>query len=247
MNYRLFLKEELERRRQVNSLYSLRAFSRQLKMSPAQLSQIISGKRPLTAKTAFRIAEVLALSPLETSTFVESTLQSVPKETSTAVEIKEDEFSLIADWYHLAILSLSELRQHRADPRWIASQLGIKTSEASVALQRLQKLKIIEIKGGKVRQIMNPLKTPSDVPSSANRIYHAQNLDKAKEKLETVPVADREFSAITMAVSRKNLPKAKKMITEFKRKLCALLEQGEKQAVYSLAIQLFPVSKLEEK
>lgn len=247
MNYRTFLKEELEKRRQANSLYSLRAFSRQLRMSPAQLSQIMSGKRPLTAKAAFRVAEILNLSPLETTSFIESTLQAGAMADAGPTEIKEEEFQLVADWYHLAILSLSELRNHRADPRWIAGQLGITVSQASEALQRLHRLKIIEIKGGKIRQIMKPIKTTSDIPSAAIQIYHRQNLDKAKEKLETVPVADREYSTITMAVSRKNLPKAKKMILDFKRKLCGLLEQGEKQAVYSLAIQLFPVSKLEEK
>lgn len=248
MNYRTILRDELDKRKQVNPSYSLRAFSRQLKISPAQLSQIISGKRTLTAKNAFRIAEVLNFSPTEKSLLVESTLQSGENKIDPGpIEIQDEEFQLVSDWYHYAILSLSELPRHKADPRWIARQLGITPQEASDALARLVRLKIIEIKQGKMTQVMKPIRTTTDIPSAAIRRHHLQNLEKSKEMLESVPVEQREYSAITMAVAPKNLPKAKKMVTEFKRKLASLMENGEKQAVYTLAIQLFPVSKMEEK
>lgn len=248
MNYKMILREELLKRKQTNPSYSLRAFSRQLNVSPAQLSQVISGKRPLTAKTAFRIAEILNFSPTETSLLVESTFQPGEKKNDVVpTEIRAEEFQVISDWYHFGILSLIELPNHKADPRWIARQLGITPTEASEALARLVKLKIVEVAKGKMTQVMKPVRTSTDIPSAAIRRYHLQNLDKSKEMLGIVPVEKREYSAITMAVSLKNIPKAKKMITEFKRKLAGLMENGEKQAVYTLAIQLFPVSKVEEK
>lgn len=55
---------------------------------------------------------------------------------------------------------------------------------------------------------------------------------------------DREFTFITMAVDKSKMIEAKTMIREFRDKLCAYLEEGEKTEVYELAIQLFPRTKL---
>ncbi len=246
-NYQSILKAEFESRRARNASYSLRAFSRQLAISPAQLSQLISGRRPLTRKTATKIAERLSYSPRERTQLLESTIPELRQELlETPEEIREEEFRVIADWYHFAILSLAEVRRHKADPRWIASRLGISVPEAAGALRRLRTLRFIDIAEGKIKPLSKTVRTSSDIPSSAIRQYHQQTLDKAKQKLEEVSVHDREFSTITTAISRKNIPKAKEMITKFKREVSALLENGEKTAVYTLAVQLFPVSKLEE-
>jgi uncharacterized protein (TIGR02147 family) len=242
------LRNEFQKRKSRNSSYSLRAFSHFLGLSPAQISQVLSGKRPLTAKAAAQISDKLGFSPLEKKSLIESTFLKFQGATSTQPErLKEEEFKLISDWYHFAILSLSELKESKSDPRWIASQLKISASDARDAVTRLLDLKIIEVKNGKIRQIVRPLRTSHDVPSAAIRRYHQQNLDLAKEKLETIPLDDREFSTITMGISRSKLPQAKKLITQFKRQLSDLLEGGEKEAVYTFAVQLFPVSKLEKK
>ena len=47
---------------------------------------------------------------------------------------------------------------------------------------------------------------------------------------------------MTMAVDEMNLESARGIIREFRRKLCQTLEQGKKHRVYTLAVQLFPVS-----
>jgi uncharacterized protein (TIGR02147 family) len=248
-SYRELIRSEYDSRKARNSNYSIRAFSRFLGISPAQLSQLLSGKRPLTAGTAQKIAERLNYSPLERASLLESTLQrGVPAETRVDPRVlDEEEFQLIGTWYHYAILSLSEVKGSKSDPRWIASQLGISVSDASQAVDRLIRLGVAEVKNGKLRQVAPNLRTSVDIPSGAIRSYHHQNLDNAKLKLDEISVEDREFSAITTAISRKKIPQAKKLINEFKRKLSTLLEAGEKEAVYTLAIQLFPVSKLEKK
>jgi plasmid maintenance system antidote protein VapI len=47
-NYRQWLYQEFSKRKAKNPALSLRAFSSRLNISPAALSQIISGKRKLT-------------------------------------------------------------------------------------------------------------------------------------------------------------------------------------------------------
>ena len=56
---RLLLQRELERRCQSNPKYSLRAFAKALKMSPAALSYMLTGKRPVSKKTVKKIVDRL--------------------------------------------------------------------------------------------------------------------------------------------------------------------------------------------
>jgi hypothetical protein len=46
-----------------------------------------------------------------------------------------------------------------------------------------------------------------------------------------------------MAVDPALLPEAKDMIKKFRRRLSRFLESGKKKEVYTIAIQLFPVSR----
>ena len=106
---------------------------------------------------------------------------------------------------------------------------------------------MIEIRDGKFKQTSKPLKTKTDVPSEAVRKYHKQNLDLAKERIESVSLDERDYSSITMAINPAKLGKAKKMISEFKQKLCKELESGEAEEVYTFAAQLFPISARKKK
>jgi len=54
-DYRLVLKAELERRRSRNASYSLRAFARDLELSPSRLSRVLNGKEALSRPRAERI------------------------------------------------------------------------------------------------------------------------------------------------------------------------------------------------
>ncbi|MGE0762901.1 MAG: TIGR02147 family protein [Bdellovibrionales bacterium] len=231
--------------RQKNPGYSLRAMARVFKTSPAQLSQVLSGKRPMSRKFVLSVSDRLGLSPLETKEALESQCPS-PRSKISFESIAEDQFKLIADWHHFAILSLGETADAKADPKWISKRLGLDYYVVREALTRLQKLGIIEIKNGRYRQITKPIHTTQDIPSAAIRKNHRQNLALASEKLEQVDVADREFTSMTMAISRKKIDLAKKMIRKFKTEMYEFLQAGAKEEVYTLAIQLFPVSKIEQ-
>lgn len=241
------LQRDFNSRKSKNYSYSLRSHALFLGVSPAQLSQLISGKRTLTMKMARKLSEKLELAPLEKEKLYLSTLEVEQPETDTKVQLADDEFSLIADWYHFAVLSLIEIKHTKMNALWISKRLGISHGTAQEALNRLERLKIIEIKNGKITQIRKNLKTTTDIPSAAIRKYHRQNLDLASEKLAKVPPEEREFTAITMPINPEKLPEAKKALTEFKRKLCDLLQEGDQSEVYTFTAQLFPVSIKDKK
>jgi uncharacterized protein (TIGR02147 family) len=237
-----FLKEELVRRQTRNPRYSLRAFARALEISPSQLSQMLNGKRAITAKTLHRVCESLCMSPLERKDMFERFTLSEAEAHPEATTLMEDEFQFISEWYHFAILSLSELPSAKSDPAWIAKRLNIPAATAREALGRLRRLGILT-EGPELKQARKALRVSAERPSIAIRKYHHQILDLANERLESVPMDRRDFSALTIAINPENLSKAKAMIEKFQDDLAAFLRRGPKIAVYQLACQLFPVAE----
>lgn len=244
-----FLKKDLEQRQNKNSSFSLRAYARWLNISPSHLSQIISGKRNLTRKKAFGIIEKLNLSPLEREAFLKSLdgelSQSHSDHFGGATLIREDEFQLIADWHHFAILSLAEV-DNKADPRWVASRLGIGVQQAREACDRLIRLGLMQKQEKRYIATNRSVTTSNDISSGAIKKHHKQNLALASEKLDLVPVELREFSSMTMAIDPSKIEEAKIAIRDFKKKIGLLLESGEKKEVYTISIQLFPNTKSTE-
>ncbi|MEE3079544.1 MAG: TIGR02147 family protein [Bdellovibrionota bacterium] len=247
-----FLNSEFEKRKKKNSLFSLRAFARNLDVSPAQLSQVLSGKRKLTQAMANKIAHGLSLSPFEKESFFELLNPDSAKQKKNRLhdknrrKLEDDEFKLICDWEHFAILSLSEIKNNQWDSRWIARRLNIPIKKAADARDRLLRLGLVEVDGQSFRQSSAPLTTSNDISNESIRRSHYQNLVLAEEKLESVDVEEREFTTVTMASSPKKIKKAKLLVREFKRKLMEYMEEGEKTEVYTLAIQLFPLTQKEE-
>lgn len=69
-NYREILKNEFEKRKQRNPLYSLRAFARLIDLSSPRLSDILNKKKGLSKEKALQIAKRLDLVGKESEYFV---------------------------------------------------------------------------------------------------------------------------------------------------------------------------------
>lgn len=228
-----------------NPSYSLRALSRSIGMDSSTVSALLSGKRPLTLKTAKKIIEGLQITnPVEVQSLLVETFAN--EEVNQGVDYRELEMEtaeMMSSWEHHAILVVLELKDLDPRDRVIADRLNIPLGIASDCLSRLEKLGMV-IRGRRGWELVkNNNATPQQVPSAVLRQAHRQKISKALESLEHDPIDVRDMSAITMAISKRKLPEAKKMITEFRRKLSNYLEDGKKDAVYNLNIQLFPLSK----
>jgi len=70
MKYQNILKENLSRRLIINPRYSLRAFANALGLEPSKLSEILSGKKGLSADRADKVCERLRLQGLDRDLFI---------------------------------------------------------------------------------------------------------------------------------------------------------------------------------
>jgi uncharacterized protein (TIGR02147 family) len=263
-DFRKVLKRELESRCKTVPRYSLRAFARELSLSPSRVSEILSGKQGLSREKAGHIASVLGFSVREKELFCdlvesEHARAQVTRELAkTRLEkhrldskfhvLKDDVIQAIGEWYHFAILQLTQVKDFKSEPAWIARALGITVMEAQIALERLDRLGLIETKRGKIHLLKETVSLGEDVPSRVVRGLHKQVLEKAAAALETQSVEDRDFSAIFVAIDRKMMLQAKQWIKRFRRRLLTRIEQTDsKNEVYCFSTQFFSLTQPRDK
>ncbi len=112
VTFRAVLQSELDRRRAANVRYSLRAFARFLAVDHSTLSQILRGKRRVTARKVRALGRRLRLA-------------------APAI----DEYCAVE--HESAILAAVRRPGFRADSRWLATMAGIPLDDVNVTLQRL--------------------------------------------------------------------------------------------------------------
>lgn len=243
-----FISEEFNKRKQRNSHFSLRSFALWLNVSPAQLSQILSGKRPVTFKVLNKICDRVGLSPMEKRVLIDSISKSPVSQESQQKQMQsllmdENRFRLISDWFNLAILSLTKIKGSSADPRWISAKLGIAVDVANQAIQRMKTMGILQ-DSPNFKQIGNPFAVMSQIPSKAIQKYHRQVLEKAIDALENTPKELREFQSISLTINPRCLPEMQLLVDEFLEKADRLSEGIDPTEVYNLNVQFYPVTQI---
>jgi transcriptional regulator with XRE-family HTH domain len=112
VSFRVLLQTEFDRRRSANRRYSLRAFARFLAIDHSALSQILRGKRRLTARSVRALGSRLSLDA-----------PAVAEHCAAENEA--------------AILDAIGRPNFRADSRWLSTMSGVPLDQVNVALQRL--------------------------------------------------------------------------------------------------------------
>ncbi|HWU44170.1 MAG TPA: DUF4423 domain-containing protein [Bdellovibrio sp.] len=255
-DYREWLKAELVRRQRMNPRYSLRSFAQNLNLSPAFLSKVLNRQKNLSIESALEISEKLDFSETEKQMFChwvaktsvgDAFAQIFPQRsqgaTEAAVNLELESFQIISDWYHFAIRELVETKGFKEDPAWISARLGIAKEEATSALERLARLKLIEKKKGRWKKTDQLIATPSGTPSRALKNHHSQMIQKGREALESQSVLERDITGITISTHPEKMEIVRDEIKKFRRKMTELLDTKNPSEVYQLNIQLFRLTE----
>jgi uncharacterized protein (TIGR02147 family) len=168
--------------------------------------------------------------------------------TSGSIEIDRnlglEEFRIISEWYHAAILELTFSKDFKSEPRWIANALQISEMEAKLAIERLIKLELLEDDNGKLKKSDFNLDTKDkNKTSTFLKRRQKQILEKSKHSLENDPIDQRNHSALTVCIDPAMIPEAKERIQKFMWELGQLLVTGQPKRVYELSVNLFPLQK----
>ena len=223
-----------------NQNYSLRAYARFLDTDPSSLSKIIRGQRKPKPATIEKIAQYL---DVDVSKFYVSKNE---EQTDHFTQVHEDVSAVISDWYHYAIMELTQVSGFVPDFDWIANKLGIRPTEVQIAIERLLRLGLINNSDDKNWTI-----TDNTMVSKNNSITNAAKiklqkvfLEKSLKALDTIPIEERANFGVTIALNSRNLPRFKKLIREFNKKFSIEADRNKsKNSVYQLTIALFPLTK----
>lgn len=257
-NYRQFLKHELRRRQRRNAAYSIRAFSRDLGMASSRLSEILVGKKGISVDRAVFISSRLQLEDAERSFFVDlvqyehsrseiarqfaqeriaARLQSFRKLETT------EEYVLLSDWYHLAILELLAIEENHTVEAF-AARLGLQAELVAESIDKLMKANYLKREKNKWVPKEPDRQTNEDIPSEAIRNYHKKMLEKTKSVLDLRSVDERDISSVVFAMDSEDVSYVKERIREFRINLSYELNQkSKKNGVYCLALQFFELTE----
>lgn len=261
-DYREFLKSELVRRRTKNASYSMRAFACQVGLTQSALSQVLSGKKNLSNESATRIARQIGLAENEAEYFrtlvelakaqnpdlkkILSAKAQVLNPQRDVRELSVEYFSMIADWYHLAIKNMLDLDGLEFSPVNISTRLGISKLEAEAAIERLIRLNAIEVdpeKPGTYRRVDRSTVVRSESKNEALRRFHKQMLEKAIESVESQTPQEKWIGSETFPFSEAALPEANQIIENFMTAITDLSDRTPKHDhVYHLGVQLFKLT-----
>ena len=246
-----YLSLEFRNRQSRRQEYSLRAFARDLNLSPSTLSEILNRKVGISVQAADKLSKRLKLTTPHDDHFLdliasrharslrardEAAARANARIRSTNSQMSLDTYRVVADWFHFAILELVDLdaRYHSIPALSKALKISLKTTEEAVA--RL--IEVGELIGWKTASASTT--AGEDVPSQALRSHHRQVLEKAQQALEDQDVSMREYHATFLAVAGEDIPEFKNELRKIRRALIKKFGQKpNRDRLYCFSTQLF--------
>lgn len=259
--YREILIAEFQKRKTKNPRYSMRAFARDIGLTSARLTEVLKKRQGLSRSVALAIGKKMSFNSAKLDFFCNA-VEAVDGRSKLSREmarkqvqkfgalfkrrLNEDQFKIISEWYHFAILSMTNLISFQSSTVWIANRLGIDVMTAEAAVERLKRLGYLTESNGKLSESSNFVAFQEDIPSEWGQKFHKQIIEKAAQSVQGQSVHKRDLSALTLAINPDKIPLAKKMIADFVREFDKEMSlETEFQSLYCLSVQFFSLEQVE--
>lgn len=220
-DYRRFLGDWFAARRRTDSGFSLRAFALKAGLpisNSSFFSKVISGKRNLTLDAQFRIAKAMKLSSAEIKYFG----LLVRMDQSKDPEGKRHHFAELAAYAKSKPKVEESIR--------LLLDLGLISQTAN----------------GYALRDRNIAADPAG-RESVGRLRIQEMLRLAAEAFPRVPLADRDYSAMTIYISKQGYQTLRERIRVFREDVKSLVDSDKSEdRIYTLAMLLFPNARLPE-
>lgn len=241
----LLLRQKFEESKQKNARWSQRAFATKIGLSSGALSEIFKGKRLLSSQLKKKISAKMQFSPLEEAEFFQEELPThLQTHRLEYVKLTTDQFHLISDWWHYAILNLMNTKNFKPEGPWIAERLGLKLKDVEVAWQRLLRLELIKKVGKKYVRTFRRLETSDDLLSLSIQKSHIQDLELIEKSITQIKPEHRDHTSMTVVINKKSIAKAKELIRLFQDRFSEETEADQGDEVYKLSISFFPLTQI---
>lgn len=267
-DHRKFLSDFYEDTKKRNPNFSYQLFSEKAGIkSKGFLHNVIQGSRNLTKANVFGLIQAMKFNKKEASYFENlvafncaenlnernfyyerlSQVRSCEKAASQAKIVHQDQYEFYSRWYHSVIRSLIDIYSFDGDYEWLAKSVSpqIKPLQAKKSVELLLKLGLVKKEADARFTVTDKcISTPKEILDLAITNFHNDTGKLALQALAVLPVDKRNFSGMTLGVSRETYNEICEEIYNLRMKILNKAE-ADKNAdmVYQLNFQFFPVTK----
>lgn len=263
-DYRVFLQEWFAHAKRTRRAMSYRWFAKSAGFHTSNfLLLVMQGKRNLTEESVKKCATALGFNKQEEDFFRNLVFFNQAKTNDekhaylrrmvgsqkfrSLKPIEQQQYEYYAAWYHPVVRELATAKDGDGSAEWIAAQLSptVTSTQVQRSLQLLEELHFLKKNArGTWTQTSQILTTGPELDAVVIHNYHKLLLELTKSVMETMPIAEREMSALTLGIRRHQLPLVRAKIRAFRQDILQLAaEATDPEEVLLLNLQCFPVTK----
>lgn len=265
LDYRKYLKEAFEERKERDPRLSFRKLGEQLGLDGSNFHKIVLGQTHLPVRCQSRVIEYLGLESREAEYFLLLLVFARERGAKARMEIierakqlqdvqrrqlEQRELLFYRDWWTSVVRSLIEVHEGRADPSSIARCVSppILAQQAQMSLELLAELGLVKKAGSDRWKLAHPHLTASgEHKARAVHAYQRQILELAAQSLQTHPSKERDVSTLTVPVDETSFAAIGDILRECRRQIQKQADSTTRpNKVMQLAIAFFPVSSNSE-
>ena len=266
LDYREFLKDYYNAKKQANPAFSLRVFSDKIGFKAKDfISRVMNGEKNLSGQSIPKVANGLRLGKHETEFFiglVKFNQAETTEERNAAFEemqaalkvvrfaekqhlLGHAQYMVYSHWRHLTIRSLIGMFGFDGDYEALARQVHprITAEEAKQSVKLLEECMLIKKgKNGKYTLTENAITTGDRTSKLALRGYHQHCLKLAADSIDRDPPGSRHISGLTLGISQEGYERIVERINAFRKEIALIAEEDQNSdKVFQLEFAMFPV------
>lgn len=257
------LVEAFNRKKARNPSYSRSALARDIGVSSAFVSNVLTAKKNIPLELYDKLCFALELDSLEKNQLTEAFISEKSKKNKILSTLQkqvvhnnlqktndrqstEMSVNLLTHWYYLAVLEILSTTHNTEDQNAISQRLGLSDYQFNDAIDFLSSNKLITKKNGLWFKNESHLYFPVGRSKQSVRRFHKQMIEKAKIDLET-KTSEEDFSkrtylGFTFSANPNNVEKIKAKIQKLLSDITIEAGEGECTEVYQCNLQLFPLT-----
>lgn len=263
IDYRIFLKDYIQFKKEKNSGYSQRVLLRQMEItSSGFITNVIKGRNNLTIEQIEKLSGIMQLTPRE-ERYLKNLVSFAKAKASSEKHdfyqmilddrkkklkyIDKTQDSLFRKWYFVVVKVLIDFKEFTDDYKELGQAIVpmISAKEAEEAVETLLNLNLIKRdEKGILRSLDTAITTGDHISSLFLGMHQEKMIDLGKEAIKRIPGEKRDVSGLTLSLNGDTTELIFKEIRQFRKRLLKIADDTkDADRVMRCNFQVFPVAE----
>ncbi len=263
-DYRQFLRQFYEEKKELNRSFSFRAMGQKLDLDAGFIVKVMNGQYHLREKCFLKLFKLCGFDDEQQQYFETMVLFAKAKDEReqkrlfetmrsikgvTSFQLQDFQYEYYQFWYNSAIRALCNFIDFTGSEfKQIGNSLSPKISakEVKQSITLLLKLNLISKNSeGFLRPTENIITTTSEIRTVAIRHFQRSTMALAMESLERHEPSMRDISSVTVSINEEAVDRIREKIKECRESVLAIAkETSVEDRVCQFNIQFFPLTEM---